>query len=126
MSGFSLRRTFYPFPVYEWNLPAGHTCPFAKDCKVTVDAETGKFTRTGQVFRCYAASAERYPAVRKQRWDNFITACRRGIAIPDKATHVRIHGSGDFYSQSYFDYWLELCKENPNVLFWAFTKSVRY
>lgn len=68
---FQLRKTFYPFPVYEFNLPAGHSCPYAKDCKICVDRDTGKFTTTGTVFRCYAASAERFPGVRKSRWENF-------------------------------------------------------
>jgi len=124
---FIRKTTFYPFPVYEFNLPTGHSCPGAKDCKISVDRHTGKFTTTGKVFRCYAASAERFPAVRKYRWDNF-DAVKRGepIRVPAKATHVRIHSSGDFFSQVYFDQWLQVCKENPTVQFWAFTKSPQY
>ena len=34
--------------------------------------------------------------------------------------------SGDFYSQDYFDMWLELCKRHKGVEFWAYTKSVNY
>jgi hypothetical protein len=67
---FINKKSFYPFPVYEFNLPAGHSCPFAKDCKVSVDKETGKFNKIGTKFRCYAASSERFPAVRKSRWEN--------------------------------------------------------
>jgi len=124
---FRLRKTFYPFPVYEINLPAGHTCPFAKDCKVLVDRYTGKFDVVGKKFRCYASSAERFPSVRNHRWDNF-ERLKNGepIIIPDTATHIRIHGSGDFFSQEYFDSWLSVCKNNPKVKFWAFTKSIQY
>lgn len=68
---FVYKKTFYPFPVYEFNLPAGHSCPYAKDCKIKVNKETGKFDTIGTKFRCYAASAERFPGVRKMRWDNF-------------------------------------------------------
>ena len=46
--------------------------------------------------------------------------------IPKNATAVRIHMSGDFYSQEYFDMWLKICESNPNVEFWAYTKSVNY
>ena len=34
---------YYSGVVYEWNLPTGSTCPFALECKVTVDRTTGKF-----------------------------------------------------------------------------------
>lgn len=125
---FQIRKTFYPFPVYEFNLPAGHSCPFAKDCKVSVDRVTGKMVK-GQdnKFRCYASAAERFPAVRESRWKNF-EEMKAGvkIEIPKEATHIRIHGSGDFFSQDYFDMWLNVCRENPNVKFWAFTKSINY
>jgi hypothetical protein len=124
---FQLRKTFYPFPVYEFNLPAGHSCPFALECKVMVDRVTGKFVRTGTRFRCYAACAERFPIVRESRWENFedIKAGKE-IVVPEKATHVRIHGSGDFFSQEYFDKWIDVCSKRPQTKFWAFTKSVQF
>ena len=124
---FQIRKTFYPFPVYEFNLPAGHSCPYAKDCKVMVDRKTGKAKRTGGKIRCYASASERFPAVRESRWKNF-EYVKNGskIQVPKEATHVRIHGSGDFFSQEYFDHWLDVCKENPNVNFWAFTKSIMF
>ena len=37
---FQLKKTFYTQPTYEFNLPAGHSCPFARDCKIKVDRET--------------------------------------------------------------------------------------
>ena len=127
MIKFQYKTTFYAQPTYEFNLPAGHTCPFAKDCRICVDRESGKFKRTGERFRCYAASAERFPGVRKSRWGNY-EALQRGeaIIIPQKATHIRIHGAGDFYSQEYFNNWLSVCEENKEVKFWAFTKSLPY
>lgn len=124
---FIKKKTFYPFPVFEFNLPAGHSCPFAKDCKICVDKDTGKFNRTGTKFRCYAASAERFPGVRKCRWDNYNEILMgKPITIPTEATHVRIHGSGDFFNQAYFDQWLQVCRDNPKVIFWAFTKSIQF
>jgi len=127
MITFQKHKGFYPFPVYEFNLPAGHSCPYARDCKIKVDRQTGKFDRTGTKFRCYAASAERFPGVRNSRWNNF-EAMKKGeeIILPEGATHIRIHGSGDFFSQEYFDKWLEVARKNPDVTFWAFTKSIRF
>lgn len=127
MLKFIKTRRFYKFDVHEFNIPAGHTCPFAKDCKICVDRYTGKFDTTGDLYRCYAAISERYPNVRKQRWANLEGLYNGEIpVVPKEATHVRIHGSGDFYSQGYFDMWLDVVRKNPEVKFWAFTKSIQF
>jgi hypothetical protein len=127
MSGFQKRKTYYTGVVYEWNLPTGSTCPFAKECKVTVNRQTGKFDIKRGQYKCYAASAERFPGVRESRWKNFETALA-GIKpiIPKNCKAVRIHMSGDFFNQDYFDMWLSICRENPSVEFWAYTKSLNY
>ena len=36
---------------------------------------------------------------------------------------VRIHQSGDFYSQEYLDKWIKIANSLPMVKFYAFTKS---
>ena len=46
--------------------------------------------------------------------------------MPIKCQSVRIHSSGDFFNQKYFDMWLEIAKENPTIEFWAYTKSLQY
>ncbi len=118
---------YYTGTVYEWNLPTGSTCPFALDCKVTVDRHTGKFHNESNAYKCYAANPERFPGVREHRWKNF-ESVRQGIkpVLPRDCKAVRIHASGDFFNQAYFDLWLEVCRDNPEVEFWAYTKSLRY
>ena len=37
---------------------------------------------------------------------------------------IRCHVSGDFFSQTYFDSWLLVAKNNPNVLIYAYTKAL--
>lgn len=37
---------------------------------------------------------------------------------------VRIHDSGDFFSEAYLEAWLEIARETPMVLFYAYTKEV--
>ena len=56
-----------------FNLPASHSCPFAKDCRATADRRTGRITDGKQSkFRCYAASVEAaFPNARKLHWSNF-------------------------------------------------------
>lgn len=124
---FSINKKYYTGTVYEWNLPTGHTCPHALECLVKVDRETGKFTSDYSAYRCYASSAERFPSARKARWRNFDFVKAGGIPdIPKNAKAIRIHASGDFFSQTYFDMWLEVARRHPDVEFWAFTKSLSY
>jgi len=36
---------------------------------------------------------------------------------------VRLHDSGDFYSQTYIDAWMEVIRMNPTIWFYLYTKS---
>lgn len=124
---FIRKKGYYTGIVYEWNLPSGHTCPFADECLVKVDRETGKFNDKSQLYKCYSAVQERFPAVRNHRWKNFDFVLDGGVpVIPKNANSIRIHMSGDFYNQHYFDMWLGICKSNPKKEFWAYTKSLNY
>ncbi len=124
---FVKNKKYYSGIVYEWNLPTGTTCPFAMECKVVVDRISGKFDVTKGAYRCYAASAERFPAVREHRWKNFELVKNGGKPqIPKDCNAIRIHASGDFFNQKYFDLWLEFARENPSVEMWAYTKSLNY
>lgn len=124
--------------IYTFSLPSGFTCPFAKDCLSKADRVTGKIQDGPDTqFRCFSASQEAlYPAVRNSRWNNF-ELIKQAIAnnslidlivssLPKKATVVRIHVAGDFFSQTYFNAWLEVAKLLPNVIFYAYTKSIDY
>ena len=118
---------YYEGVVYEWNLPSGFTCPCALECLVKVDRKTGIFNNKSKGYKCYSAMAERFPAVREHRWKNFEHIKNGGdLKIPDKAEAVRVHASGDFFSQKYFDLWIRTCEENKKVEFWAYTKSLKF
>ena len=124
---FIKNKKYYRGEVYEWNLPTGTTCPFALECKVSVDRYTGKFDVYKGAYRCYASSPERFPAVREHRWKNFDFVKSGGIPeIPKDCKAIRIHASGDFFNQAYFDMWLELARQNPDIEMWAYTKSLNY
>jgi hypothetical protein len=123
--------------IFTFSLPAGHACPFANECLSKADKLTGKLTDGPNTqFRCFAASAEAvYPNVRLARWHNFdllkklnsVKAADLILAsLPKKANIVRIHVSGDFFNESYFLAWLQVAKLRPEVLFYAYTKSLIY
>ena len=131
-----LKKSYYSQPTYEFNLPSGWTCPFAIECLTLADRHTGKQT-SGRFrkFRCYACQAERFPAVRNLRWNNYDSLAKKdkdemhmllGQMIDDDVQRVRIHSSGDFFSLDYFRAWLDVCEDNPQVEFWAFTKSIPF
>ena len=43
-----------------------------------------------------------------------------------KATHIRIHDSGDFYSVKYLQKWVQIAEFNPSIIFYAYTKSIKF
>lgn len=55
---------------------------------------------------------------------NFITEVTRAIKT-HKLNTIRIHPSGDLYSNDYIDKWIEIVKANPDVKFWVYTRSWR-
>lgn len=123
--------------VATFSLPAGHSCPAAVACSSRANRETGKLTDGARCkFRCYAASAENlFKSIRVSRWRNFEALKglnKYGMAnlihasIPKKATHCRIHASGDFFSQTYFDAWNEVAAANPTIIFYAYTKALHF
>lgn len=118
------------------SLPAVSTCPgaVAQGCGLMALAKSGVKIKTGH---CYAIKRERqYANVRVSRQHNldatklpgFVQHAAAGIAeaIAKRGiTMVRIHESGDFYSQGYFDLWALIAAMFPEVTFYAYTKSVR-
>lgn len=124
--------------IHTFSLPAGHSCPFAFECKASADRKTGKISDgADQKFRCFSASAEAvYPNVRQARWHNYdllrdLKTKKAMVnliqsSLPEKAMKFRVHVSGDFFNQMYFDAWMDVARANPKKLFYAYTKSLIY
>jgi len=133
--------------THTFSLPAGWSCPFASDCLSKVVVNDGKRSIVDGKdckFRCFAASQEAlYTNTYKARKHNFdlLRKLKTVDAMADlidaslpkpkskrgKALDcVRIHVSGDFFNQRYFDAWCEVARRNPDVAFYAYTKSLRY
>jgi hypothetical protein len=97
----------------------------AKDCLSKAHKVTGKLTDgKGIKFRCYAASGENlFRNIRVSRWRNFDMLKGKSVkdmallidrSLPRKGIKlVRMHASGDFFSQAYFDAWIEVARWNP-------------
>ncbi len=107
------------------------------ECKTIADKAWGFITDgIKQLYRCYAASDEaRSPQVRAARHWNFDLLKheteeemfrRLQASLPKKAKIIRIHVSGDFFNQKYFNAWARIARNNPHILFYAYTKSLKY
>jgi len=128
-----------------FTLPAGHSCPAAKDCLSRADRITGKIKDgPDTLFRCFAASAEAtYPSLRKMVWRNFESLkeslkldAQAGFenmphttnliheSLPKKFDIMRVHVGGDYFSKQYLQAWIEVAKLNPSKLFYSYTKSL--
>lgn len=122
-----------------FDIPAGFTCPAAKECLAFANKKSGKIRDGKQAtIRCYAATQEAaFSNVRNKRWSNFELLKKTGnltklinLSISEqKKTYtkkVRIHSSGDFYSLEYFAAWIQVAKLNKDIIFYAYTKSVHF
>lgn len=120
-----------------FSLPAGHTCPGARDCLSKADREAGKVTDGPHAkFRCFSTSQESaFKSVRNSRWRNLdllrAARTRKNIrelifdSLPRRGswTKCRIHVSGDFFNAAYFQAWADVARSMPDKLFYAYTKS---
>ena len=123
-----------------FTLPAGHTCPGAKDCLSRANRETGKIQDGPDTeFRCFAASAEAtYPSLRNMVWRNFelikatlknsVDACADLIceSLPKKFDIMRVHVGGDYFNVKYLQAWIEVAKRNPDKIFYSYSKSLHF
>jgi len=111
--------------IFNFSIPAGNdkltgkiTCPFADACLKLCYAKKG-FYRMPKVEN---ALSERNQATRETDFVDRITD-ELGKVKRDKQIYVRIHDSGDFYSPVYFEKWVSIAKLNPDIRFYAYTKS---
>lgn len=125
--------------ISHFSIPSGFSCPFAKACLSKADRITGNITDGKQCqFRCFSASQEcTYPALRKQRWNNYDklieadTTKKMAMLIQDSLPKepnatIRVHISGDFFNEKYFLAWLNVAYNNPQKTFYGYTKALPF
>ena len=128
--------------VYSFDtLSGGENCPYAKECQSQVVFNGEAFRIQDGIhtkFRCFSASQEvLFPAVRNARLQN---SQLRMIAaesvdkmvetvlfqLPANCEVLRIHVAGDMSTQNYFDGWIKVAQSRPDVIFYAYTKSLPF
>lgn len=102
--------------VFNFGIPAQDTCIWAGECKKFCYASKGAY-----IWSNVKPAFERRFEATKQ--DNFPQLMIAEIK-KKKATHVRIHDSGDFYSREYIQKWFKIMDTMPEVIFYAYSKSL--
>jgi hypothetical protein len=104
--------------IWAFGLPAKRTCPNAGDCKKICYASKGFYLM---------------PNVKKAQESRFELTKNLplfAIVADDqikkyKISILRIHDSGDFYSDAYLETWFRIMRSNPQTRFYAYTKEVK-
>ena len=110
------------------------TVPGTYEYKTTVNGKeySTRGTCPCNCVGCYAMSGNytRYgydgPALRTIIAREFLDYMQRAIIAQIKAEKirfVRIHASGDFFSNEYVNAWINIIKACPETIFWTYTKN---
>ena len=116
--------------AWNWTLPALgaklddgrtiHTCPQAGACAALCYARSGTF-RFKTVKAAHARNLKLVldtPA----EWEAAMNAEISRYLKP--GSYVRIHDSGDFFSDEYLVAWMRIAANHPSIVFYAYTKEV--
>lgn len=128
--------------TYNFSLPAVKTCPGAGACAYGQADVSGLSTdeRLAVADReafCFAYLEEkRYPSAKAYR-QRMLELASSGKFVESinaelgrlvaknkgKQIAIRVHASGDFFAPSYLLDWFLIAEQNPDILFYAYTKS---
>ena len=108
--------------VFNFGIPAYKsasgklTCPFADACVKFCYAKKGAYIWSN----VQPAFEKRYQL---SKTDDFVNKMNQEI-IKKKPDYVRVHDSGDYYSNAYLRKWLAVAIHNPQVRFYSYTNCV--
>lgn len=116
--------------VYNFGIPAFKsvtgliTCPNAKQCATGCYARSGAY-RFSNVVNAYE---KRLELTQNKNFIEIMISEIKAKSIQstskDRRCIIRIHDSGDFYSEQYLNDWISIIKDSPNTMFYAYTKMV--
>jgi hypothetical protein len=109
--------------VATFSLPAQVTCPFAGECKNFCYAKKGNYC-----FKTVKAKheANRIASLGLDFIDTInqeLVTLRKQAAKKGLTLVIRLHDTGDFYNVDYIKKWAQIIEQNPDVEFYAYTKS---
>lgn len=108
----------FGIPAYE-SQDGFKTCPKAGACAGICYARQGNYA-----FANVKAAREFNLAVIRKSVADFKAKAMSDLRNMRKVRTVRVHDSGDFFSQDYLDAWYDVARAFPNLTFYAYTKSI--
>ena len=116
-SGAEYRVLGFGIPA-DMSFDGGNTCPGANACRGVCYAKQGRYLMAG-------VKNARLHNFNASRASNFILqACADLKRLVKRYNVVRLHDSGDFYSQEYLNAWKVIADTFPEIIFYAYTKSL--
>lgn len=102
--------------IGSFNIPSVTNCPGrTQACESVCYASKGLFRMQSQLHQKAKDHTESI---------SFVSDVNNELS-KSKLKAVRIHAAGDFYSSDYINKWTAIAKANPNIKFWAYTRSWR-
>ena len=106
-----------------WDLPSIVTCKYAcKGCYAIKAERLYSQTRLHRAFHYEIVKQALEDNTKKQYLISYINVELRRHALLYKNPVVRIHSSGDLFSDSYLDLWIDIIKQNKDINFYTYTK----
>lgn len=94
-----------------------NTCPGALACRAVCYAKQGRYAMANVI------EARKYNLDMSLRAD-FVDMVVADLKRFRKVNTVRIHDSGDFYNEEYYNKWCEIAKAMPHLTFYTYTKTI--
>jgi hypothetical protein len=102
---------------FEQNGETINTCPAALACRAVCYAKQGRYAMINVInSRKHNLDISLLP--------DFVNMVAADLERFRKVNTVRIHDSGDFYNQEYYDKWCDIASMFPEITFYAYTKTV--
>ena len=116
--------------IYGWTLPAHwvklsdgtkmNTCPNAGVCAAFCYAKSGTYNFSN-VKKAHVEKLE-LVLLQRQEWKRLMNEELSKKKYQGK--YIRVHDAGDFFSPDYALDWLEIAEQNPQCIFYSYTKEV--
>lgn len=126
-----MKRSSSDYEIFNWGIPAFRsetgiaTCPNAKHCVSGCYARSGtyRFKNVASKFeaRLQLALSSDFETVMQSEIDH---AKRLTSKRGKKQCLIRIHDSGDWFNLDYTLTWFRLIRQNPDVVFYSYTKQI--
>ena len=100
-----------------FGIPAKKTCPMHDICGAFCYATKGAYTWPVVI----AAYEARFQLSKQENFSDIIV---KELDRRKKIKRIRIHDSGDFYSDQYLNKWIKIAQQKSNIAFYAYTKCI--